>query len=119
MPRAFPVRENPPWFSEEHLIQQQLTDREINMYTAASLAEPTKNRALLNVKQAAERLQVSPGLIYALVEANQIGHHRVGRGRGRIRFSEENLADYLRGTESRPADPVPHRQPVKLKHLRG
>jgi excisionase family DNA binding protein len=74
---------------------------------------------MLTVREVAERLKVSPGLIYALVESKKIGHHRVGRGRGRIRFSEENLADYLRGTESRPADPAPRRQPVKLKHLRG
>lgn len=74
---------------------------------------------MLTVREIAERLKVSPGLIYALVEGKKFGHHRVGRGRGRIRFSEENLADNLRGTETRPADTAPRRQAVKLKHLRG
>lgn len=50
---------------------------------------------LLTVKQAADRLQVDPGLVYRLGERAEIAHSRVGLGRGVIRIPEERIAEYL------------------------
>jgi excisionase family DNA binding protein len=75
---------------------------------------------LLTVKLAAERLGVSPALVYALCARGEIRHERHGLGRGIIRISEEALDDYRRGREVAPkaTDPAPRRRRVKLKHLR-
>jgi excisionase family DNA binding protein len=52
---------------------------------------------VLTVKQAAERLGVSPGLVYGLCAARQIRHERHGLGRGAIRIPEAALDEYRRG----------------------
>lgn len=74
---------------------------------------------MLTVKQVAQRLNVSQSCIYQLVETGRIPHHRIGLGRGAIRFTEDDLADYLAGireqTEIRPSA-TPSRR--KLKHLK-
>ena len=49
---------------------------------------------MLTVKQAAERLGVSPALIYALCRRRAIDHLRLGLGRGAVRISEEALAEF-------------------------
>ena len=75
---------------------------------------------MLTVKQVAERLTVSASCIYQLVETGRLSHHRIGVGRGAIRFTEEDVDEFLAQsreemrTESPPASP-PRR---KLKHLR-
>jgi excisionase family DNA binding protein len=51
---------------------------------------------MLTVKQAAERLGVSPALIYALVSARKIRHERHGLRRGAIRIPEDALDEYRR-----------------------
>jgi excisionase family DNA binding protein len=75
---------------------------------------------MLTVKEAAERLGVSPSLIYSLIAARELAHIRVGFGRGLIRIPEKAIVDYERRRsvsveEHRPA-PAPRRKP-QLKHL--
>jgi excisionase family DNA binding protein len=77
----------------------------------------------VTVKQAAEQLEMSPGLVYALCQTGAIRHTRVGMPgkRGSIRISEEAIAEYKRAREVGPADtrPIPPPRPkVKLQHLR-
>jgi excisionase family DNA binding protein len=72
---------------------------------------------LLTVKQAAERLRVSPGLIYSLVGGRKLRFVRVGNGRGRLRIPEDAIEEYLARSTFAPQEPkaVPVR--VRLKHL--
>jgi excisionase family DNA binding protein len=49
----------------------------------------------LNVRQVAERLEISISLVYALIAAGKIPTTRHGLGRGTYRISEEQLAEYL------------------------
>jgi excisionase family DNA binding protein len=75
---------------------------------------------LLTVKKAAERLNVSPSLVYALIAGRKLGHIRVGLKRGVIRIPEEAIEDYRRRhavgvEESTPASPGEIR--LRLKHL--
>ena len=73
----------------------------------------------MRVKEVAARLEVSPATVYGLIAVGKLRCSRVGLGRGVIRISEEQLADYLRASEpvpkQRPA-PVPVRR-IKLRHL--
>jgi excisionase family DNA binding protein len=50
---------------------------------------------LLLVKEVAERLRVSPSTVYNLVEEGRISCHRIGKGRGCIRFTEEQIEVFL------------------------
>ena len=59
---------------------------------------------MLTVKQVAERLRISPSLVYGLCAAGKIRHERYGLGRGCIRVAEEALDDYRR-VRVRPATP--------------
>lgn len=72
----------------------------------------------MTVKAAAEKLEVSPSLIYSLVAAGKLRFCRVGHGRGRIRIPEDAIEEYLaRCTydvrEEKPAAWMP-----RLKHIR-
>ena len=67
----------------------------------------------LTVKQAAERLGVSPSLVYALCAAGKIRHERHGLGRGRIVIPEAGLDEYRRGCEATGRATAP----LVLKHL--
>lgn len=71
----------------------------------------------MTVKQAAERLEISPSLVYSLAAAGKLRFCRLGHGRGRIRIPEDAVGEYLaRCTfgirEEKPAAPMP-----KLRHL--
>lgn len=75
---------------------------------------------MLTVKQAAERLRVSPSLVYSLIAARELAHVRVGFGRGLIRISDESICEYeqrraVSATGQAPA-PAPRRR-AALKHL--
>lgn len=59
---------------------------------------------MLTVKQVAERLGISPSLVYGLCSAGKIRHERHGLGRGCIRVPEDALDEYRRG-RIRPAVP--------------
>ena len=69
---------------------------------------------MLTVKAAAERMRISPSLVYALCREGVIRCTRHGRPgkRGTIRISEQAVDEYLAGcrTEGRPA-------PLPLKHI--
>ncbi len=75
---------------------------------------------LLTVKDVAQKLNVSPSCVYQLVETKSIPHHRIGVGRGSIRFTEDDITQYLdgnrenHGANGRPSLPSRH----QLKHLK-
>ena len=76
---------------------------------------------LLNVPEVAERLNVSRATVYNLCESGDLSHRRVGVGRGRIRFTEEDLKDYMdrKKVGGRKEElSVPKPKPVRLQHLR-
>lgn len=72
----------------------------------------------MTVREAAKRLEVSPALVYSLIAAGKLRYCRIGNGRGVLRISEAQLADYLTGAEpvQSPAAAPVRRQ--KLKHLK-
>jgi excisionase family DNA binding protein len=55
---------------------------------------------LLRVNDAAQRLCVLAGTIYALCERGRLPHSRIGVGRGTIRIDEEDLAKYLNSAKA-------------------
>jgi excisionase family DNA binding protein len=70
----------------------------------------------MRVREAAARLEVSTATVYALVASGKLRCCRVGVGRGVIRISEDQLADFLRaGETSNAPPPAVH---FRLKHLR-
>lgn len=59
---------------------------------AASLAgEEQADDKPLTVKQAAERLSVSPDTIYTLCASGKLRHQRIGAGKGTIRIFPADL----------------------------
>jgi excisionase family DNA binding protein len=74
----------------------------------------------VTVRQAAERLEVSPQLVYALIAAGKLSCVRIGLGRGTIRVLDEHVAEYLARAQSaaKPLPAAPPRREIKLKHLR-
>lgn len=77
---------------------------------------------LLTVRQAAEALNVSPSLIYALCAQGTLRHERIGSEgkRGTIRIPEESIAAYRKSREvlAAQADAGHAAGALKLKHLR-
>lgn len=77
-----------------------------------NIAPPWKveRKKMLTIKQAAERLNVSIGLVYKLVNKGQLRAYRIASA---LRISEEELDEYLRRNESgAPAGPA-----VSLRRL--
>ncbi len=74
---------------------------------------------LLKPRQLAEKLNVSLSTVYGLIESRRISCHRIGRGRGAVRVSEEDLAAYLASCRcDAHGDKLPSRPPrVKLRHV--
>jgi excisionase family DNA binding protein len=62
---------------------------------------------LLSVREAAERLGVSPALVYGLCARKRIRHERHGLGRGVIKIPEDALEEYQRSVtvDAEPAAP--------------
>jgi excisionase family DNA binding protein len=56
----------------------------------------------MNVRQAADRLEVSQSLVYELLKAGKLHGSRHGLGRGTWRISEEQLQDYLIQSVAKP-----------------
>ena len=54
---------------------------------------------MFSVKEVAERLGVSLGTVYALVNKGRLRAFRIGVGRGTLRISEESLNAYLKDSE--------------------
>lgn len=76
---------------------------------------------MMTVKQAAETLGVSAGLMYELVAARRIAHERHGLGRGKILIPLVAIEDYrLRQTIGVQLESVRARpRRAKLKHLKN
>jgi excisionase family DNA binding protein len=75
---------------------------------------------MLTVKQVAQRLGISRQMVYALCESGELSHHRIGKGRGCIRITEQDLADYVsqkRVAAIRERKKAPAPEPP-LKHLK-
>jgi excisionase family DNA binding protein len=74
----------------------------------------------VTVREVAKTLEISVSLSYRLIESGKLGCTRHGLGRGVIRVSESQLADYLamveRGPHSSVDEPAPRK--LRLKHLR-
>ena len=68
----------------------------------------------MTVKQVAERLGVSLGLIYSAIDDGRLKAYRLGRG-GALRISEESLLEYLSGCETERSEPEEPRR--KFHHL--
>jgi excisionase family DNA binding protein len=77
----------------------------------------------MTVQQAADRLEVSLGLVYKLCNDGRLGHERHGTGRGTIRITEADLAEYRASARSRPpasADPpAPRGRKPPIRDLVG
>ena len=70
---------------------------------------------VLSVRQAAERLGVSPSLVYALCASKRLAHERHGLGRGKILIPEGALEEYRR-RQTVAAGGAPGRPPA-LGHI--
>jgi excisionase family DNA binding protein len=73
---------------------------------------------MLTVKGAAQILNVSPALVYALCTQGAIEHERYGLGRGTIRISDQALSEYQERARIGAVAPTAQSQPRPvLKHL--
>lgn len=75
---------------------------------------------LLTVREAADRLGVSPGLIYGLCARRQLRHERYGLGRGTIKIPEDAIDEFRRSVSIGGTEDALSARPalsVKLKHL--
>lgn len=74
---------------------------------------------LLRVPDVAKHLNCSTSLVYDLIASKRLGHHRIGRGQGGVRVSEEQLQAFLTQTEAGPertgGDPSP---PIPLRKIK-
>ncbi len=78
---------------------------------------------MLRPRDVARALNVSRSLVYELVEKGRLPHHRVGVGRGAIRISENDVAEFLRSCRSDTREvngkSVKRSPRRKLRHLKG
>lgn len=74
----------------------------------------------MTVREVARRLEISVSLTYRLIESGKLRCSRHGMGRGVIRVSEAQLADYLAMVERGPRASLPESGPrrTQLKHIR-
>jgi excisionase family DNA binding protein len=72
----------------------------------------------MTVAEAAKRLEVSPGTVYLLCSTRQLGHFRVGGGRGVIRISEWDVAEYETRRRVSPLPPVSEPTPARRSQRR-
>lgn len=61
--------------------------------------------ASLTVTDAAQLLNVSARTVYDLCDSGQLRHQRIGKGRGTIRITPENLESFRHGIGSSEAIP--------------
>jgi excisionase family DNA binding protein len=60
---------------------------------------------LMKVGDVAKRLNCSPSLVYEHIASGRLGCHRIGKGRGGLRVSEEQLTSFLKKTEHSDSSP--------------
>jgi len=76
------------------------------------------NGSLMKIAVVAWRLSVSEAFVYARIADGSLKHHRLGKGQGGIRVSEEQLQEYLAATaKGGDPSPPPAAKPVRLRHL--
>jgi hypothetical protein len=68
---------------------------------------------MLTVNDVAKKWQCSPALIYALVAERKLRCFRLGLGRGTIRFTEDQLTEFLNMSEVKPPE-----TPLPFGHIR-
>lgn len=75
---------------------------------------------LLTVNEVTNQLQISRTLVYRLVEQGKLGCHRIGTGRGAIRFSQTDIDAFLDSCRVEPGEKArePKLPRAQLKHLR-
>ena len=54
---------------------------------------------MFTVDEIAAQLKVSRSTVYNAIDRGELPHHRIGRGRGCIRISTEQLQRFLEGTK--------------------
>jgi excisionase family DNA binding protein len=62
----------------------------------------------MNVRQAAERLEVSASLVYSLISTGRLRCSRHGLGRGCIRISDDQLEEYRAASLVEPPPRTPY-----------
>ncbi len=75
---------------------------------------------LLTIAEVAARLRLGRTTAYQLVQQGHLAAHRVGKGRGTIRVTEEDLNAYLASCreQNESSGRAPKPQPRRLRHLR-
>lgn len=62
---------------------------------------------LLKIPDVANLLNCSPSNVYALASSGELRSFRVGAGKGGLRFSMEQITEYLRARETGNRPPAP------------
>jgi len=106
-------REHRPFPGDSHRFHQ-------NCIHARHRQRKGTTTMLLKVTDVQARLNVSQSTVYALIESGKLHCHRIGRGRGAVRVSEEDLQAFLANCRSEQQREAPRcaTPRVKLKHLR-
>jgi excisionase family DNA binding protein len=63
--------------------------------------------SFMDVKEAAELLEVSVATVYALCNERKLGHVRIGAARGVIRIREKDLDEYIERATVLPDNEIP------------
>ena len=53
---------------------------------------------IMTVHEAAEKLGISASTLYDMARQKKISHRRIGTGRGRVLFTDEDLEEFLRSS---------------------
>jgi len=72
---------------------------------------------LMKVGDVAERLTCCPSHVYALIASGRLHCHRIGKGRGGLRVSDEQLAAFLKETEL--TGPCSENEEEEFRHFRS
>lgn len=76
-------------------------------------------KRLLTVAEVADWLSVSGSLVYQLVDSGNLPVHRIGNGRGAIRFRSEDIESYIDSCRLEKQRPKSTRKiRPRLKHVR-
>ena len=73
---------------------------------------------LLTVAAVADQLSISASLVYQLVESGKLAVHRIGNGRGAIRFSPQDVEAYVQECRVEKKTPATRQQKPRLKHIK-
>lgn len=72
---------------------------------------------LLRVADVARRLNISSSLVYQMIEKGELPFHRIGNGRGTLRFDPEDITEYLRSHRISKTHVVKSAVKLNLKHV--